>query len=422
MTRIAVIGGGAAGLSAAFLLRSRHEVALFEREQRFGGHAHTITVDRGPDTGVTLDVGFMVFNDRNYATLEWLLAQIGGLEVGDSDMSFSFRCRETGTEYALNFSPGAQASGRQGEATRSALPRDLLADVVRFMRAATRDLEDVSLAELTLGEYLRRRGFSERLVNDYILPLGAAIWSTPAARMLDFPARAYLRFFANHGLLSLDGGPRWQYIKGGSQRYVEAIVRRLGDAAQTTAVVGVARDPEGVTLRLATGGEQRFDRVVLAVHADEALALLDDPSDTERRLLGAFGYHESQAILHTDRSVMPVNEAAWAAWNYQRKAPGDTGSLAISYHLNRLQGHVGATEQYFLTLGHTGPICESRVLRRLVFSHPVFTFEAVRNQPLLAQLNGDRRTHFCGSYFSFGFHEDAVRSGVAVARALGVDA
>jgi len=420
--RVAVVGTGGAGLSAAYRLQTRHQVTLFEQLSHFGGHAHTVMVEAGPDCGLALDVGFMVFNQHNYRNFSQLLSELDGIELGDSDMSFSFSCAETGVEYAFNL--GTKGSGndvktKQSSQKPSATLLSLLKDVYQFGKMVRADLADTGIDGWTVRDYIEQRKLSAQLVDLYLLPTGAAIWSTTVKRILDFPAKSYLAFIENHGLLADRNNIKWKYIKGGSQQYVQALLRKLrGNACNNTAVTRITRLPEGVELRLADGRTQAFDCVLVAVHADQALALLADPDLEEQRLLGCWRYQHSRAILHTDSSLMPRGRDAWASWNYRRSKRGQGDSLCVTYHLNRLQGHAHSKHQYFLTLNPSHEIEQGRVLKVFDFTHPTYDFAALQSQPLLEKLNGRRRTYYCGSYFGYGFHEDACTSGMKAAESL----
>jgi predicted NAD/FAD-binding protein len=278
------------------------------------------------------------------------------------------------------------------------------------------------LTDVTLGRFVRDGRFAGRFVDHYLVPIGAAIWSTPPGDMMHFPAETILRFFENHGLLALNGLPQWQTVVGGSHAYVNAFRRSFQGAVHLEArIEHVRREPGGVVVRMHDGVEHRFDRVVLAAHADEALRLLADATADERRLLGAWTYQRNLAVLHTDESVMPPNRRAWASWNYTRETGAtDTTSLSMTYHMNRLQG-LQTRRQYFVTLNRAKPIPEDRVIRAIQYTHPMFTFETVRTQKELSRLNDNGYTFFCGSYFGYGFHEDAVRSAVAVAHRFGLE-
>jgi predicted NAD/FAD-binding protein len=337
-------------------------------------------------------------------------------------MSFGYTSADGTVQYALNWDPASVFAQRTNMAGASAAVGGLapmMGDVLRLFRRASRDLEAGTIGEASLGDYVRSLGLSERLLHDYLVPMGAAIWSSAPAALPDAPAAFVLGFFRHHGLLSVEAGPRWLYLAGGSRTYVEAIARALGGALRTgTGVAAVTRGEDGVRLALADGTAATFDHVVVATHADQALALLADASPAEAARLGAWRYQGNDAVLHTDASVMPANPAVWASWNY----PGTedpAAAPALTYYLNRLQGHQDTAEPYFLTLNPRQAIDPARVLRRFRFTHPGYTPAAVASRAALAAANGERRTWFCGSYFGNGFHEDAIRAGAEVAAAFG---
>jgi predicted NAD/FAD-binding protein len=413
---VAVIGGGAAGIAAAHLLQGRHRVTLFEKGPRLGGHVHTVEVPSGPDAGTRVDMGFIVLNDRTYPTLHRLLADLG-VAWRWSDMSFAYHDETSGFHYA-----GTTLNGLFSRRRNLFSPAfwSMLWEIRRFSRSALEDLRGRrDLETVTMGAYLQEGGYSAPFRERYLLPMGAAIWSAAPGRILEFPAAAFMRFFRNHGLLSLRDRPRWQTVAGGSRSYVDAFLRRFAGTVRTACrVEALLREEGGVRVRFG-GTEERFDHAVVATHADEALALLADPSEEERRLLGAWRYSRNLTILHTDASVLPRARSAWASWNYARErgaAPGDPVSL--TYHMNRLQG-LRTREEYLVTLNRRAAVAPDRVIESVEFAHPLYTREAVATQALLPGLNGTRRTWFCGAYFHNGFHEDAVRSGVEAARSLG---
>lgn len=417
-SRVAVVGGGAAGLTAAYLLRERHAVTLFEAAPALGGHATTAVVPDGPDAGTPLDVGFMVLNDRNYPAMHALLAGLPGVRVAPSEMSFGYHSEASGLSYALNWTPGA------GTPPPPRKPGDpflsLMGEIVRFMRRATRDLAAGTVGDGTLGAYFADRGCSERLVAGYLLPMGAAIWSASPDDLLACPAAFVLGFYANHGMLALDDPPRWQHVAGGSRTYVAAIREALqGGVRVATPVRAVRREAGGV--EVTTDDEQlAFDAVVLAVHADQALALLADATPAERARLGPWRYQRNQAVLHHDAALMPPDPGAWAAWNFAWE-PGDAPGRGptVTYHLNRLQGLMGTARPYFLSLNPRRAVDPAAVLATYAFDHPTYDAASVAIQPALRAANGEGRTWLAGSYFGHGFHEDAIRSGMAVAEALG---
>jgi predicted NAD/FAD-binding protein len=394
--RIAVVGSGVSGLGAAYLLARTHDVYVFERDSRPGGHANTVARD-----GLALDTGFLVHNSRNYPLLCRLFEELG-VGTHESDMSFSVSCSGCGLEYS-----GRRPFAQPLNAARPGFVA-LVWEIGRWLRTARPEDESQSLAE-----YLDEHGYTQRFRRHFLVPLTSALWSTAPGRALEFPAAYAIRFFANHGMLGL-GRFRWRTVTGGSRRYVDAIAERLGRRLQVgDGVRSVRRDLDGVDLRVGERVE-RFDQVVLATHADQALALLEDPTPEERRILGAFAYTRNEAVLHTDSSFLPHARAARASWNYRL---GDDGRPTITYHLNRLQA-LEAERDYCVTLNEKVP--EEHVLGRFTYEHPLYTVATLRAQAELPLLVGGR-THFAGAYFGNGFHEDGLASGVAVARTLGVE-
>jgi predicted NAD/FAD-binding protein len=394
--RIAVVGSGVAGLGAAYVLSSAHDVHVFERDGRAGGHANTVKYD-----GLALDTGFLVHNVRNYPLLGRLFSELG-VATHESDMSFSVSCEECGLEYSGR-RPFAQPRNVTSPKFLS-----LLWEVGRWLRTARPEGESQ-----TLAEYLDAHGYSERFRRHFLVPLTSALWSTAPGRALEFPAASAIRFFDNHGMLGF-GRFKWRTVTGGSRTYVDAIGKRLGAGLRLGAGVrSIRRAGDGVELR-AGDGVERFDRVVIATHADEALALLEDPTADEQRVLGRFGYTVNEATLHTDSSFLPKARAARASWNYRL---GDDGRPTLTYHLNRLQA-LDADKDYCVTLNEAVP--EEHVLERITYTHPLFTVDTLRAQAELPRLGGER-TQYAGAYFGNGFHEDGLASGVAAARAFGVD-
>jgi predicted NAD/FAD-binding protein len=394
--RIAIVGSGISGLGAAYALSRVHDVDVFERESRPGGHANTVVHD-----GLALDTGFLVHNVRNYPLLTRLFRELG-VATHESDMSFSVSCSGCGLEYA-----GRRPFAQPANAARPPF-LSLLWEIGRWLRTARPEDESQSLAE-----YLDIHGYSQRFRRHFLVPLTSALWSTAPGRALEFPAAYAIRFFDNHGMLGF-GRLRWRTVTGGSRRYVDAIANRLGDRLRLgDGVRSVRRSEDGVELRIGDHVE-RFDRVVLATHADHALALLEDPTPEERRVLGGFSYTTNEAVLHTDSRFLPRTRAARASWNYRL---GDDGRPTITYHLNRLQA-LEAERDYCLTLNEDVP--EDHVLQRFTYEHPLYTVGTPRAQAELPRLaNG--RTNYAGAYFGNGFHEDGLASGIAVARALGAD-
>ncbi|MDX2177218.1 MAG: FAD-dependent oxidoreductase [Candidatus Sumerlaeia bacterium] len=414
--RIAVIGGGAAGVSAAHLLQRAHDVTMFERNSYVGGHTNTVVLGDGPDAGTPVDTGFIVLNNKTYPTMHRFLKSLG-VPWRWSDMSFAFWDERTGFRYA-----GTDWNGLFAQRSNLASPRfwRFLAEIRRFCRLAGEALDGGRLDGITLGEFVRRERFDGFFVRGYLLPMGAAIWSTSARGMLRFPARTLVAFFRNHGLLSMENRPRWQTVVGGSQSYVKAFLRSFkGEVFTASPVEALERREDAVRVRLASGELRLFDHAVVATHADEALRLLADPSEEERRLLGAWSYNRNHTLLHFDTRVLPPEPRAWASWNYVRESGGDAdGNLSVTYDMNRLQG-LATRRRYLVTLNRAGVIDPKRVVREFQYTHPLYTEASIATQEPLRRLNGERRTHFAGSYFGYGFHEDAIKSGVAVAKAFG---
>ncbi len=415
--RIAVVGGGVAGIIAAHIIQRSHQVSLFEQNPTIGGHTHTVTIPDGPDAGTPVDTGFIVLNDRTYPLLNRFLGELG-VQTRPSDMSFSYFDETSHFQYASrNFnSLFAQRRnlvdpGHWG----------MLAEILLFNRIVLDRLQKGLSPTLTLGEFLGRLRFSDRFKKQYLYPMVAAIWSAPDLAVDRFPMLTFARFFSNHGLLHIRNQPQWYYVAGGSHTYVKAFLNRFrGEVITRAGLVSIRRGANGVVLKDADGRETHFDRVVVATHADEALRLLADPTDDERRLLGTWRYSTNDTVLHTDRSWMPSNRRAWASWNVVRaKRAGTASPVTLTYHMNRLQ-QLQTRYDYLVTLNPFKTIDSQKIAARMTYTHPVFTRGSLMTQKALPGLNGVRGTYYCGSYFGYGFHEDAVRSGVQAAAALGV--
>lgn len=411
LLNVAVIGAGAAGLTAAWQLAgSGHRVRLFEREPRLGGHAHTHDVVVG-GRRVAVDTGFMVYNERTYPEFSAMLRTLG-VETRASDMSFSVRCTRCDVEYA---STGLR--GLFARPARACTPSHLtmLWEIGRFFRAARRALATDALDGVTLGAFLGRHGFGDALVRHYVLPMGGAIWSASAGTMREFPAASYLRFLDNHGLLAAAGQPVWRTIVGGSRTYVTRIAAAIGDGVLTgRPVCRVTRTSTGAIVETAGAPPALVDAVVIATHADDALALLADASDAERDVLGRFRYSVNPTVLHGDDRWLPPTPAARASWNVVMADCRDEQRAAcVTYDLARLQGLPGP-----LLCTLNGGDIAGPVYARMTYTHPILDAAALDAQPGVAALNGQRRTYFCGAHLRYGFHEDAVMSAVAAVRQL----
>lgn len=412
---VAVVGSGVAGIVSAWeLSKAGWDVTLYEKDGRIGGHTHTVVVEDGPDAGTPVDTGFIVCNDKTYPNFHRFLAELD-VPWRWSDMSFGYHDENTGLQYAGTDLDGLFA--QRGNIISPSYWR-LLARIARFNSPALADLENGALDGLTLGDYLARRGFGDDFRDHYILPIGAAVWSTGLEGMLAFPAETFVRFFKNHGLLSFTDRARWQTVAGGSHSYLRAFKKLFtGRVASNARVEAVRRLPDGRVEVRARGAETAaFDRAVVATHADEALALLADPSPEERELLGAWTYSRNRTLLHNDASLLPGNRRAWASWNYRRiRGEDGSGPASLTYDMNRLQG-LRTSRPWLVTLNPRREPAPGTVVRELDYMHPVYSFASLASQKRLPGLNGKRSTWFCGSYFGYGFHEDAVKSALAAAR------
>lgn len=413
--RIAVCGAGISGLSAAWLLSKRHAVTLYEAEPRLGGHTCTV---RAPVPGgdLPVDMGFIVYNEAAYPNLTALFRHFG-VPTRETCMSLGVSLDDGDLEYGSRGLGGILA-----QPSNLIRPRflSMLSELVRFYRESPRDMANRTLAGLSLGDYLNARGYSEPFQTDHLLPQAAAIWSSPVARTRDYPAEAFVRFFDNHGLLKLIDRPLWRSVVGGSTAYVDRLMADFAGAVHLArGVDAIRRLPDQVLVRDRSGSITSYDQVVIASHANQALALLDDPSPDERALLGVVRYGPNEVILHADDSLMPRRRRAWSSWNYvgHRGERDEAAPPTVSYWMNRLQGLPG--QPLFVTLNPPRPPRADLILQQRTFDHPLFDRPAIAAQPKLWSLQGCRRTWFCGAYFGAGFHEDGLQSGLAVAEAIG---
>lgn len=416
--RIAVVGSGISGLGAALRLAAHHRVTLFEADQRPGGHAHTVDVTLD-GVRAAVDTGFLVFNERTYPELIALFGELG-VPTAHSDMSFSVSIGPHRFEWCG--SNLATLLAQPGNALRPSFWR-MINDILRFNRRATALATGAAHAaalDEPLAEFLRREGYSDGFRDHYLLPMAAAIWSCPMRRMLQFPLGSFVRFFHNHGLLQIDDRPQWFTVAGGARQYVERILARLDDVRLGTPVRAVSRRTTAVDgkVRVVTdAGTEAFDHVVLACHSSQSLQLLADADRDERVVLSAVPYHPNQAWLHTDTALMPRRRAAWAAWNYLGNGDREAPEVSVTYWLNRLQPLPFATP-LMVSLNPLAPPAPDKVIARIDYEHPVFDLGSAAAQRRLAGLQGRSNTWFAGAWTGYGFHEDGLKSGLAVAASL----
>ncbi|SKA22374.1 Predicted NAD/FAD-binding protein [Enhydrobacter aerosaccus] len=411
--KIAVVGAGIAGLGAAWLLHRKHDVVVYEREPRLGGHACTVDV-LTPEARRAVDMGFIVFNERNYPDLVALFQQLG-VATEPSDMSFAVSQDDGRFEYSSSY---AGYVAQRSNLVRPSFLR-MTRDILRFNRLAPRLLKKAENLDLSIGDFIKEAKLSDAFRDRYLVPMASCIWSSPLAEVLDYPAQTFARFFDNHGLLSVGAHLRWRTVSGGSRTYVERIAAPLRRRARLgTAVVSIQRDRNGVLIRDSAGQWDRFDKVILASHADQALALLADPSALERELLGCFAYCSNEVWLHADPDLMPRRRSVWSSWNYIAANGDRMAKTSVTYWMNRLQNLPG--RDLFVSVNPPRPPAAATVYDRRTFEHPMYDAAAIRAQRALSQIQGVRDIYFCGSYCGYGFHQDALSAGLEVAEQLGV--
>jgi len=410
--KIAVIGAGISGMVAAYLLCQDHDVVVFEANDYIGGHTNTIDVEFNGDNH-KVDTGFIVFNKENYPNFVKLMERLG-VPYQPSNMSFSVQCEQTGLEYCPSTLNSLFA--QRSNLFRPSFYRMLL-EVFRFRREAQEILR-ANDHETTLGGYLEERGYSQIFINHFIIPMGAAIWSTDPKKFMEFPAHSFVQFFNNHGFLNVKDQPQWQVIKGGSQSYVEPLTRPYRDKVRLNCPVeSIQRHTHYVEVRPRHGEVERFDQAIIAAHSDQALALLADPSDAEKEILGSIAYQENLTILHTDSSLLPKRRGVWASWNYHIPRQ-ELGRVALTYYMNMLQS-LTAPIDFCVTLNRPDIIDRTKIIREFNYHHPVYTPQGPMAQKRRREINGVHHTFFCGAYWGYGFHEDGVNSALAVCKHFG---
>jgi predicted NAD/FAD-binding protein len=411
--KIAIIGSGIAGMSAAWILNRSHDITLFEAGDHVGGHSNTVSAQTGAGD-VAVDTGFIVYNELNYPNLVALFKHLD-VPTKPSEMSFAASIGGGQFEYS-----GTGLNGLLGQRRNLVNPRfwAMLADVARFYKTAPRIVDEAENLDLTLGAFLKRQKYSDAFVRDHILPMGAAIWSTTAHDMLNYPLAAFVRFFESHGLLNFVNRPQWRTVDGGSTEYVKRLIASYADKIRREGVARVHRHATHAEVELVSGERLSFDDVVIATHADEALGLLAEPTRREQTLLGAFRYTDNRTFLHRDETLMPKRRRVWSSWNYiDNGTTGAEQNLTVTYWMNELQG-LDKRHPLFVTLNpHVDPRPAS-IIREFSYQHPLFDRAALGAQRSLWQLQGQNRVWFCGSYFGYGFHEDALQAGLAVGEGL----
>ena len=399
--KVAVIGTGISGNVAAYHLNKHHKITVYEANDYIGGHTHTHDINH-QGKHFSVDTGFIVFNHKTYPNFIALLKELG-VEEQLSTMSFGVKCEKTGLEYMGSTINSLFAQRRN--IFRPSFWRMIL-DILRFNREATQLLEQSS-DEISLGDYLKREKYSQVFINYYLVPMAAAVWSADLKLMFEFPARYLVRFFHNHGLLSVNDRPDWYVVKGGSKTYAQALTRPFKDCIKlSTPVTRVERLDKGVRV-ISAEGEETYDAVFFACHSDQALRMIQNPTDAEKQVLGAIKYQDNEVLLHTDDSVLPKRKSAWAAWNYHL-LDGDQSRVPVTYNMNILQG-LDCSDQFCVTLNNSDVIDKDKVLKRLNYHHPIYTRESVAAQARHAEINTDK-FYFCGAYWRYGFHEDGVVS------------
>tara|TARA_B110000196_G_scaffold31632_1_gene23977 strand:- start:2860 stop:4161 length:1302 start_codon:yes stop_codon:yes gene_type:complete len=414
--KIAVIGAGISGLLSAYLLSREHDVTLFEANEYLGGHTHTKSVQSGGKT-YPVNTGFIVYNDWTYPNFIKLMTQLGVASEA-SEMSFSVRDENTGLEYN-----GTSLNSLFAQRSNILKPTFwlMIKDILRFNKQTVEMVENDTISDTqSLGEFVKEHGYSDRFVNHYIVPMGAAIWSASVDVMMEFPLKFFLKFFNNHGMLSVDNRPQWRVISNGSQSYIEPLIEPFKNNIHlNTPIAEVTRSSDNVIIKTVAGEIHEFDQVVFSCHSDQALSMLTDATPQENDILGAIPYQMNEVVLHTDRRLMPKRKLAWAAWNYH--IPQRLSEYAmVTYHMNALQNFDDAPDDFMVTLNRTAEIAPGKIIDKYDYAHPVFTMDGIAAQQRHNEINNKNRSHYCGAYWFNGFHEDGVNSALRVAKSFGI--
>lgn len=413
MEKIAIIGTGVAGMAAGYFLRHQYDITFFDKEEYAGGHTNTVQVDEDGQP-VYIDSAFMVFNHVTYPNLLKFFRALG-IEEKDTNMSFSVQHLSTGLEYC-----GTGLNGLFAQRRNLFRPRhyQMLMNISRFNKEAQEVLEDNAYVDWTIDRYITERGYGRDMLDHYLVPMSSAVWSTPPEMMLDFPIVTLVRFFKNHGFLGLNTQYQWKTLVGGSRQYRDKVMQMFADKVHLKSPVkAVRRQTHDVEIETADAVKQRFDKVILAAHADQSLAMLADATDEERDVLAKFKYQPNMTTLHTDASIMPRTRRAWSSWNYRIKQVENRIMPSTIYFMNKLQ-HVSRKTDYFVSINDGGDIDRSKIIWEKEYHHPLFDVDAIKAQPRLNQLNQNGRTFFCGAYFKYGFHEDGFTAGMNVAQRI----
>ena len=415
--RIAIVGSGISGLTAAYLLSKKHDVSLYEANDYLGGHTHTknVMID---GNSYPVNTGFIVFNDWTYPNFIKLMDQLG-VQSEASDMSFSVKCEETGLEYN-----GTSLNGLFSQRLNLITPSFLrmVYDIISFNKSAVTELKFGNLDETkTLGNFLIDKGYSDKFIKNYIVPMGAAIWSSSYSVMMNFPLKFFLQFFHNHGMLSINNRPEWRVISGGSQSYIEPLIKTFKDNVHlNTPIKKVIRNYNGVVVVSSDGVESDYDHIVFACHSDQALKILHSPTKEENEILSSIVYKDNQVVLHTDIRLLPSNKRAWASWNYHISSESHADAM-VTYNMNMLQNFDIKNETLLVTLNRCNEIAPEKIIQSYTYSHPVFNAVAVEAQQRHSEISGINRPHYCGAYWFNGFHEDGVNSALRVAKYFGIE-